>query len=90
MSKGKEFYEYCKTKPEIMEKLRSMKTEEIMKYVGSMGFELDTKEIRRFMELCAQSNDEQLAAAVSGGNCAGHCGRTCESQDSICNFDGPV
>ncbi len=39
---------------------------------------MSDSDARDFMELCAESNDEQLAAVVSGGACTGHCGETCE------------
>ncbi len=86
MSKAKEFYGYCTSHPEVIEKLRGMKNDEIANYVKSLGFDMNSGDIREFMELCAESNDAELAASVSGGDCSGHCGRTCEED---CNLDVP-
>ncbi len=82
MNKAKEFFDYCMAHPEVMQKLSGMKGEELTKYVASLGFRMDDDGLRDFMELCAESNDEELAQAVSGGSCAGHCGRTCEGECS--------
>ncbi len=87
MSKGKEFFEYCAKNPEVLETLKGKKGAEAAEYIKAQGFEMDESDIRDFMELCSESNDEQLASMVSGGSCAGHCGKTCES-DERCRRDG--
>ncbi len=84
INQAKEFYDYCMAHPEVMQKLRSMKSEELSKYVESLGFSLDGESLREFMELCTESNDEELAAVVSGGMCIGHCGHTEEGSMLIC------
>ncbi len=88
MNQAREFYDYCMAHPEVMQKLSGMKGEELTKYVASLGFRMDDDGLRDFMELCTESNDEELAAVVSGGRCTGHCGQTCEEEATlICYSD---
>ncbi len=79
MSKGRDLFEYCVEHPQMMYKLQDMKKHEIAEYTKTQGFDLSENDIRDFMEICAESNDEQLASVVSGGSCSGHCGRSCEA-----------
>lgn len=87
MSKGKEFFEYCIANPDVLAKLKGMKNEDMAEYVKAQGFELGQNDMRDFMEQCAESNDEDLAAVVSGGMCSGHCGRRCEGNDGNCRIN---
>ncbi len=83
MSKGKEFFEYCMKNPEVLETLKGKKGEEVAAYIKEQGFEMSESDIRDFMELCTESDDEQLACMVSGGSCTGHCGKTCEGDGDM-------
>ncbi len=87
MSKAKEFFDYCVKNADTIKKLRGMKSYEIIAYVKSLGFELNNEDLREFVELCAESNDEKLAEAISGGICTSHCGATCERESACTGSD---
>ncbi len=82
---AKEFYEYCVEHPEAMEKLRSMNEAVMAAELDKLGFAFTKEEFQAFVEQSENLMDEQLAEAISGGLCTGHCGSTCE-KDSPCIY----
>ncbi len=84
MKGAKEFYEYCVEHPEAMEMLRSMNQAEMAAELSRLGFAFSKEEFQAFMEQSENLMDEQLAEAVSGGICTGHCGATCERDCNKC------
>ncbi len=86
MKGAKEFYEYCVEHPEAMEKLGSMNQAEMAAEMNRLDFAFSREELQAFIEQSEGQMDEQLAQAISGGACTGHCGFTCEND---CREPGP-
>lgn len=87
MKGAKEFYEYCVSHPEAMEKLRNMAEDEVPQAIYDMGYSFTKEEFQAFVDSDDEESDEQLAASISGGSCTGHCGRTCEED---CNGSAAI
>ena len=91
MKNAHDYLEYLKEHPEERELTRTMASAELQAHVKELGFEFTPEELQDEMELGVELSEDALDAAggASGdkgdGSCEGHCGATCEHNNSTCD-----
>ncbi len=82
MKNASDFAEFLVGNPEVLADFQRMSPTEMFQKIKDMGYALSEEELIEVLSQSEEGNDVLLASTVSGGSCAGHCGRTCE-QDRI-------
>jgi len=84
MKNARDYLAYMQEHPEEREFSRTLPPAEMEQHVKELGFEFTPAELQEEMELGVELAEEDLEA-MSGGDCSGHCGSSCETYDSYCD-----